>query len=133
MGVLIYRAKRNLIPTHSVGAKYSIENAFWQANIKEAKQSSKNLMLNGTFEEELDYFADEYQILTDLVEEDDLKVWKEFFRSVGVNEEFSIDITGTIAVPVSTQNCIMKAGGYDPRRHQDGAKLYQFSFTVRIL
>ena len=133
MGVLRYRAKRHVIATHSVGTEYSIENAFWQANIKETKQSSKTPMLNGTFEEELDFFSDEYQILTDLVEESELKIWKEFFRSIGVNEEFSIDVSGTMAVPGEAKNCFLTAGGYDPRRHQDGVNLYQFSFTVRIL
>ena len=134
MGVLIYDAKRNVIGGHVAGTEYKIETAF-QVNDNDTKETgSERRALGGATEYELDRIDDLRVVMSDLVLEADYLLWKEFTTSVQAREEFSIDLTGTIAAPGTVLACIISKGaGFHPRRAAPGLQQYLFGFTVRLI
>lgn len=134
MGVIKYDAKRNVIGGHTIGVEYSIETAFQQNDPSTAEVGTGRIPLGGgAGEYELDRIDELVALQSDIVTEANLLLWKEFLTSVQAREQFSVDLTGTIASPGTDLDCVIHRGGFNPRRSAAGLQLYLFSFTVRLI
>lgn len=133
MSVITYTAQENIIAGHVQGQDYSIENEFQVIDDDSVEVGTLLEALGGDTEYELDRIRDLVSIRSDIVDEVDKLLWKEFLTSVADRSQFQIDFTGTILAPVLLQNCILETGRYRPVREQPGVQTYTFPFTVRIV
>jgi len=70
-------------------------------------------------------------VTTGYISEAQIGQWREFLASVEGGETFTIDLLGTVAVPVDPLSAMLESEEYTEMRVGDSSS-YQLSFSVRI-
>jgi len=71
-------------------------------------------------------------VTTGYITEAQIAQWREFLASVEGGETFTIDLLGTVAVPVDPLSVMLESEEYTEMRVGD-SESYQLSFSVRLL
>lgn len=127
-----YTAVRSLIGGHSAATDYSLT---FKASASErmAKTTRNSQTSLGGQTESLRVRQDVmWEIETNVVLEADIPNWREFLDSVDNCETFTLDLTGTVAVPVDPVSVEMVEDSYSEQRLglTDNVKI---RFKVRVL
>lgn len=101
MPVITYTAldRGELVGGHSAGTAYQIETKLEGYPRSQRAKRDLDEVLDGTPEAYVHAAQLEYDVASDLVLLAARPNWREFFSSVLGGERFTIDFTGTIAVP----------------------------------
>lgn len=131
---LIYTAKRNLAPGHTLEEEYEIARPHEDALPTLVRDVEEQRALNGTSETDLNYTDRTWTIITDHITNDAqlLAEHDEFFASVSVGEIFIFDPDSDVAgVDVNPLSCKMVSKSFPRRR--TGPLSFKYSFKVREL
>lgn len=129
MGVLTFTVTQSPTGGHVVSDVVQLETQFQQIDPMRRIKKTEQESLSGYVESDLDHRVTIYKLTTDVVAEANKLFWLEFFDSVANREQFTVDLTGTIAAPGTSLNVTLESGGYEPSRQ--GMVLSKFSFSVK--
>jgi hypothetical protein len=117
------------------GQAYSIDFGVEVANRSSKVKRTSHQPIGGGLPEMIVYRSEaEIQVTTGIVDETNLKQWREFLASVEGGETFTFDRYGTAASPIEAKTAILESESYSEAR--EGTLYpgrYRIGFTVRLL
>lgn len=101
MTAITYIAKNSLISGHTTGESYNLEPQLHEHNYISETNGTTQRALDGSYESLINNRDKLHDLVIGGINETDLEDWDEFIDSVDNKEIFTLDITGTISVPVN--------------------------------
>src|SRR5262245_55724580 len=129
MACVIYIATRNLIVGHEFGNEYSIDFDVSKAEPKDEAEIKETISMGGNPSSILTRIDREWSVETVPVLYSDLDTWREWFHSVANKEIFTLDVSGSFAVPGDPREGYIKDKGLQYSRINANYMRINFNFV----